>query len=131
MTEFEKALQETLKGINKAFEVADADLHEEAAAASKAVANVTDGKATLELVVVGESEGGITYDLTLTAGEQKWPLLRVEVPRKGYPINMGSSSIPNRQKLAGTFADMATNPDSPLVTNLAFLLRRQGATAAG
>jgi hypothetical protein len=124
MSDFQTALLETLKGVNKAFQAADADLHEEVATASKAVANVTDGKAILELVVFDEHEAGVVYNLTLTAGEQKLPLVSFEIPRKGYPVK-GPRPIPNREELARTFADMATNPDSPLVTKLAFLLRRQ------
>ena len=126
MSNFQTVLQETLKGINKAFQVADADLHEEVAVASKAVANVTDGKGALELVVIGEDESGLSYNLMLTTEEKKLQLGSFHVPRKGYPIITSHGAIPARQELAGLFANMATNPDSPLVTKLAFLLRQHG-----
>ena len=139
MADFQAALQATLLGVNQAFASADADLHQEVVSASKAVATITNGIASLQLQPTRESEAGIQYALVLSANGEDAPLFYFTVPTQGYPIytsatpTVAGEPLQNRQGLSDVFAQMAANPDSPLVRRLAFLLRKpehrlQGAT---
>jgi hypothetical protein len=125
MSDFQTALERTLTTVAEAFATADADLHQEAASASKAVSSLTRGAATLELVPLSEDENTIVYSLTLKAGDRiQARLVQFVVPVKGYPIQSGENFFNNRQDLAAFLASMAANPDSPLVRHLALVLRR-------
>jgi hypothetical protein len=135
MPSFEEALKNTLLGINKGFEIADADLHQEVASAALALGRLTDGALVLALAPHQESDKGIEYRLLLTGENYEVTLGFFLVGSIGYPIryagnqgglNMGGEpAASDRTALASFFSSMASNPDSPLVRHLAFFLRRK------
>jgi hypothetical protein len=124
MTDFQKALETTIHGLNTAFKTADADLHEVVASAGLAVTRITDGKGTLQLVPKSEDEADIRYQLVLSDSENELSLYEVIVSTRGYPLQIGHFRIANKQELSRVFEEMASNPDSPLVRKLAFWIRR-------
>jgi hypothetical protein len=124
MSEFQAALERTLKGVSSPFAAADADLHQEVVSAGNDVSSITNGKATLELVPHDETQDHYVYDLVLASGENQWPVAEFKVPVDGYPILAGPTQLNNRQELVKYFTAMAANPHSSLVKRLAFLLRQ-------
>jgi hypothetical protein len=137
MIDFEQALKEVILGKNEKFLVADSDLHTEVAAASQALGRISKGKASLVLEPVQESEEGITYRLMLTAKDYADEVGAFTVPSDGYPIiavptvqpyhaeQEKKNPLNNKEALRGYFVSMASNPDSPLVMKLAFVIRRK------
>ncbi len=130
MSEFEKNLKAMLQGANEEFRQANADLHQEVAAASESVSRLTGGTARLTLKTSRESPVETTYDLWLeTSPPIGYQLGTIRVPSTGYPIvanmNLGDIPLADRNAITTFFADMASRKDSALVLYLAFLSRRQ------
>src|SRR5438477_142585 len=88
MPTFEEALKATLFGLNDAFKKADADLHQEVAAAAQAIGRLSGGIAVLELVPHSESAAGVWYTLVLRATNPSAtvPLATFLVKAQGYPV---------------------------------------------
>ena len=141
MASFEEALKQTLLGINKGFEVADADLHAEVAAAAQALGRITGGGITMLLSPLKESEKGAEYRLQIGGQGYEATLGVFLVSGVGYPIVFaedwsrlavgGGVQLADRSALASFFSSMASNPDSPLIRHLAFVLRRKKSSENG
>ena len=133
MTDFSERLKRSLTGVNAAFDAADADLHAVIAEAARGVQENTNGKATLALDVKKDDDRGTVYALVLDTRDDKQELVRITVQRGGYPILFTSESlessrgvkVTNRTELEEEVTAMASNPDSPLVVKLAFLMRKE------
>jgi hypothetical protein len=133
----EELFRSSLEGVNRAFLEADAALHAEVASASDALSKISEGAIQVKLDLQTEDEDGVTYGLYLD--KKKASTLRVRlgffrVSQKGYPMLFSQSTlsferdpavqqIPDFQKLKAFFHDMASNPDSPLVQKVAYLMR--------
>jgi len=138
-TTFEEALKSTLQNINTSFDEADGDLHRVVASVSKALGDVTK-ILLVALNKVGENEEGTSYQLILTGPEVATNVVAgFFVPAKGYPIKCQTRTgalsdetyCKDKQELEKYFAAMASNPDSPLVTRSAFLMRsKKGAQSS-
>jgi hypothetical protein len=125
MTSFEESLKAAIQGINASLEVVETDLHEVVTEAANGIQQVTNGVAQLVLVKTGESAEHVSYILQLVStGNQPVQLLALTLTRRGYPIHTHSGPIQDKEGLKKIIAEMGTNPDSPLVVNLAFLLRK-------
>lgn len=142
INDFEAILRASLQKTNEAFDRADADLHEVVTEASAALEKVTDGCATLELTPSDESEKGIAYVLNAKWNSSKVKTLQgYVVTASGYPVLGGPVDDPYRilvqlrqapairlkdkGELKAHFAEMITNPDSNLITYVAYQLRRK------
>ena len=134
MPSLEDALSATLLGMNREFERADRDLHEEVNLASQVLQRLSSGLASLELLKVQESEDGIVYRLRLRGEDYGEDIGAIRVPAKGYPliaagswasIAIQSPNLEDRAALSAYFAAMGSNPDSPLVVKTAYLMRRK------
>ena len=137
MPSFEELLRASLQGVNVRSEAADRDLHKEVASAAQVIEKITGGKATLRLDAVHEGEPHV-YALLLGQEGSFEEILGFKLDARGYPIraqpravwlleqDAGDSgkTIGNKEELGKLFAEMASNPDSPLVVKLAFLMRR-------
>jgi hypothetical protein len=145
VVDFDKLLQQSLLGVNKAFEQADADLHEMVAAAAEALGRVANGVVELKLRKVSEDRAGVVYELVVGAvpdfgrgvGEGV-AAGAYQVAAKGYPIRAGNaevdygrlisfrsqSSFNDKADLQRHFEELMANPDSPVVTTAAFLMRK-------
>ena len=134
MPSLEDALSATLLGINRDFERADRDLHEEVNLASQVLQRLSNGLASLELVKVEESERGMVYMLRLLGEGYGEEIGAFRVPARGYPLIAAGSrgsianqspNLDDRAALSAYFAGMGSNPDSPLVVKAAYLMRRK------
>ncbi len=145
---FEEALKTTLVSINEDFEKADADLHKEVVVAAQSLANITQGAATMSLKKRYEAESGIHYDLFVSGKEKEYSIAGFFVSSRGYPIKIlspGHSGIvsedgtevkppskgtvlalcKDRDGLTDYFSQLASNPDSTLVTAAAYIMRKK------
>jgi len=146
MVDFEKLLRESLAGGTKAFEQADADLHDIVIEASQALSRVSQGAADLVLRTLVENLGGVIYGLVIreTGARSSGDAVEFyQVPPGGYPIRTGGFTdiesdspefhprlaLENKAELQQHFAEMMANPDSPLVVIVAFFMRRQSGAA--
>ena len=150
MTDFEDALNAALHGRNqearKAFEQADADLHELVQEASEALGRVTRKKATLGLDPTYEEPDGTVYELLLTINEKEIPIGGYFVSEAGYPIYRGTpdslateirasttsphpldqkKAISDRAALQKHLLDLLSSPDSSVVIHVAYHSRYQ------
>ena len=149
MSDFEKALQTALQGVNEELRNASADLHQEVAAASESVSRLTNGAARLVLRHEQETPAETTYLLLLEIPQPKasvpssndsgisspnqYPLATLRMPCTGYPITTGvdqnggghGSKIQDRKEITQFLTELASRRDSPLVLYLNFHLRRQ------
>jgi hypothetical protein len=126
MTSFTENLQATLEGVNARFQEAEHDLHEVVAEASLGIQAVTQGTEKVVLIKLREGTDAVNYTVRLeTDGQQKADLLSYTLSRRGYPMNVPFIGvIQNKQELKKVFDEMATNPDSSLIVNLAFFMRQ-------
>lgn len=143
MTTFEELLKATLHGVNSNFEGVDQELREVIADASNGVEKVTNGGARLYLEKISENAEGVIYSVFLHIAESKRPteLMGIMVSATGYPIRIASGAnfllsgaslgqLADKNALRSYFAEMAKNPNSPLVVHLAFHFRRKQKTSA-
>ena len=150
MVDFDKLLQESLLGVNKAFEQADADLHELVAAASQALGRVSNGVVAMKLRKWLEGPGGVFYELRVeeegdfTAKSDSVVVGAYMVSTKGYPVFAGvvtttsgggdidptrpnfrsQENFPDKLSLQVHFEKLMSNPDSPVIANASFFMRR-------
>ena len=139
MPQFEEALKATLLGMNDAFGQADADLHRAVASADQVVGRVSDGAANLRLWKHEENTGGVIYRLALVSADKRikiQPVLGAFLVRsQGYPVLAAPDEeslrtpegvqLKDNGQINNYLAEMAANPDSPLVQHLAFFMRRR------
>jgi hypothetical protein len=133
MPSFEEALKTTLHLVHDGFERADTDLHHEVAAAARDLGKLTQGAATMMLRKTLEGEKGVRYELVLSGNGVEASVGTFFVPARGYPIlcesaNLSSSeglTCNDKQALAEYFIRLASNPDSGLVTQTAYIMRKQ------
>jgi hypothetical protein len=132
MTSFEESLKAAIQGINSNLEVVENDLHEVVTEAASGIQHVSKGRAQLALSKMAETPDFVQYVLQLVSKvTQPVQLLQFNISRKGYPITGSHGlNIQNKEELKKVIADMGTNPDSPLVVHLAYILRRMGNTPA-
>lgn len=148
MVDFDNALEKALVGATAAFKEADEDLHHVVVQASQSVARITNGTLELGLDRLDEDFQGTTYALQLAKAGAQNPtdlgLYRVQT--RGYPILFGppadslakimkgdvsmhfkkdAKAIHNRDLLLEHFLQLLSSPDSPLVINIAFAIRKQ------
>jgi hypothetical protein len=134
MPTLEEMLRASLKGANERFDQADKALHIAVAEAAKAVEAVTGGKATLRLNPRPRDEYGLRYDLVIVAksrdSSQIRPLGILIVPTNGFPIHSQAPTMPGpdqqfntAEDLSAYFQRLASNPGSPLVGYLAYIIR--------
>jgi hypothetical protein len=69
MSDFEKALQATLEGVNEGFRRANSDLHQEVGSASKAISRLTGDTAHLVLNPEQETPSVTVYSLLLEVSQ--------------------------------------------------------------
>jgi hypothetical protein len=130
---FEEALKATLLGINESFEKADADLHREVAAAAQSLAKITQGAATMQLTKSFETADWIRYKLYVTGMNNEFHIAGFLVSARGYPIKITSADESGpplavctvREELTNYFAQLASNPDSTLITAAAYIMRKK------
>lgn len=139
MPSFEEQLVTTLSGLNKRFEQASTDLHDEISNAAQSIKKISNGEVDLVLDRSFETEQFVIYSLLLRKAESSHSLsIGFLIDTRGYPIKTGPDSTlrddasrPNVEKLKDQKAlqefvmRLASNPDSPLVVKLAFLLRKK------
>ncbi len=136
MPNFEEALKSSLLGVNEKFRHADADLHEEVNGASMVIEKLTDGKIRLTLSRRKEDSEGVFYVLRIEPGNKYGEEVGgIKVSSSGYPLGVAARAtdvtadenylfcLKDRPAIGKYFAELASNPDSPLVKKLAFLLR--------
>jgi hypothetical protein len=137
----EELLRSSLEGVNRTFQEADQALHAEIATANDALSKISGGSIELKLHPAHEDDSGVVYILNVQAKKAAVGNLGYfGVGQKGYPIVVGSSLPPvalgqglrinDRTALQAHFHEMASNPDSPLVQKVAFLMRKKQASTA-
>lgn len=149
MVDFEALLQESLVGVNEAFKQADTELHEVVGAVSQALGKLSNNAVELKLVKYAEDLEGTSYELTLEElgkfGMGSVPVGAYQVSARGYPIRVGdidrppvedetieetpetfkaSSELATQADLEAHFTDLMSKPDSLVITNAAFFMRR-------
>ncbi|SRR6266540_4669133 len=131
MPTLEELLRASLKGANEKFDQANKALHAAVVDAAKAVEAVTGGKAVLRLHKMIENEGSTDYTLRVEAGTESRALTDFTVTKKGYPITRNArqgvhaEQFDSPEQLSAYFQKLASDPDSPLVAFLAYVVRNQ------
>jgi hypothetical protein len=131
-TTLEESLRAALTDAYDRFNGADAYLHSEVASADQALGAVTYGKANLTLVKLAETETSNLYYLRIRGGAvDAKDISKIIVPAKGYPIRIEDTtgtliaSCNEKESLSSYFTNLATNPDSPLITFAAYIMRKK------
>jgi hypothetical protein len=150
VVDFDKLLQESLLGVNKAFEQADADLHELVAAASQALGRVSSGAVEMTLRKCSEGVDGVLYELRVEEATryqsndaETFVVGAYQISARGYPVRSGTvertpgrglgpeqetfrskSTLVGKTELQRHFEELMSNPDSPVIANAAFFMRR-------
>ncbi|AWM39520.1 hypothetical protein GobsT_21430 [Gemmata obscuriglobus] len=129
------SLQETEEDVNEASNA----LHTSAVEIAKATEAVTKNQATVRLKVMtgDETETRYNLDVTRNGAPQGRTVACFGVPKKGFPITQYANwtedrvtaQFSSKEELAAFFQQLASNPDSPLVGYLSFLLRHPNAGA--
>ena len=145
MSEFESILEKSLKGVSSGFQRAVEDLNEVVESLDQAVQKALQPKRSrLRLEPIHESAVATVFRLDLTVWEipnRPPPPRGISVGEyhlgpNGYPIKAGSwdsrqdsfsvaVTIINKSGLEKHFKEMLANASSPLVTEVAFHVRRQ------
>jgi hypothetical protein len=135
MPTLEELLRVSLKGANERFDRANKALHAAVVEAAKAVEAVTDGKATLRLDEVRSDDDETRYDLNVVPkrGGEGRTLSNLAVTKKGFPIYRHQSSrdytlleqFDSTETLTAYFQKLASEPDSPLIGYLAYIVRNE------
>jgi hypothetical protein len=127
MPNYEEALRNALTALHGDFERADTDLHQEVAAAARALQSITQGIVTLKLVKLDEGETGRRYKLVVSGRAVDADIEVFHVPPRGYPITVSGVALrcKDKQALAEYFSQLASNPDSKLVIQAAYIMRKK------
>jgi hypothetical protein len=134
MSTFEESLKKTVLGLGANYRVAEKDLFEETTLASGGVERVTEGKARLALHKSAESPEQTQFTLYVAGGGQLSEVSNFMISTTGYPIKVASDIISarlsmydtvleNRQDISKYYYQLASNADSRLALQIAFLLR--------
>ena len=131
MPTLEELLRASLKGANEKFDQANTSLHAAVVEAAKAVEAATEGKATLRLSGATQDESGTRYSLGVLAKDAGSfrELAVFFIPQRGFPIYRETrsreieGSFHSESALKAYFNSLATDPDSPLIGYLAYILR--------
>lgn len=136
MPTLEELLRASLKGANEKFDQANRALHAAVVETAKAVEAATDGRATVRLQEVDVDESGTRYSLNVhTKGMGGRDLAYFFLPQRGFPIYGESQNreikdtFPSATALDTYFSALASDPDSPLVGYLAYVVRHLAAHA--
>jgi len=133
----EELLRSSLEGVNREFQEADQALHSEVVRTSDALSKITEGVVQVKLGLISEDENGIIYSFSIDAKKSNHALLGVFlVSVKGFPIMFGpdaklvkrgedSVTIRDLSQLRDFFHNMASNPDSPLIQKVAYVMRKK------
>jgi len=136
----EEMLRSSLEGVNRAFQEADKALHSEVSSTNDALAKISGGVVQAKLDLFREDEDGLSYRFLLEAGRGRTvPLGAFRVSLKGFPILFGPDvtsvergdfleAIGDPSQLMAFFHKMASNPDSPLIQKVAYLMRKKSDT---
>jgi hypothetical protein len=133
MPTLEELLRASLKGANDKFDQANKALHAAVVEAAKAVEAATEGKATLRLEEVKSDADETRYNLDIVVKEDDAvrTIASFAMGRKGFPI----TRLHNRESLhmlekfdsaeaiSAYFQKLASDPESPLVGYLAYIIR--------
>src|SRR5262249_22673335 len=139
MPTFEEVLRTTVSGVNEQYDRANRDLHRVVAEVSKSVQAASNGLASVVLRRTSEGSGGATYKLVLKShrDSEERDLAAISVPLQGYPIQVAGAAPPSlyglkqsADELTGGFQKMASDPNSPLVAFVAYLLRNRAEDSA-
>jgi hypothetical protein len=133
----EEMLRSSLEGVNRAFQEADKALHAEVSSTNIALAKISGGTLQVKLHLFREDEEGLSYRFLLETNKARGvPLGAFRVSLKGFPILFGqdlasvergdySEAIGDSSQLMAFFHNMASNPDSPLIQKVAYLMRKK------
>ena len=131
MLTFEEMLAQHIQGMNSRFQQADQDLHQVVAEAAKSISRISNGNTSIQLATLNESTDGIMYNLQFVGKGSTINLCSFQVKATGYPIavpgaGVGSAkTMTNRGEIESFLNELASNPDSPLVRQLAFTVRKK------
>lgn len=136
MPTLEELLRASLKGANEKYDQANKSLHAAVAEAAKAVETVTGGKAFLRLHQVEQAVDWTRYRLVVASksGKEVRSLTILEVPLNGFPIERLEDDrhtenltilekFDTSEQLHKYFRTLVSDPNSPLVAYLAYILR--------
>lgn len=134
MPTLEELLRVSLKGANERFDQANKTLHAVVVEAAKAVEAATEGKATVRLHVIESNESGTRYSLQVCdrKGTDTRFLTDFNVTKNGFPIFEGSNrnAIGSAEAFTSYFQKLMSDPESPLVGYLAYIVRNSATTDA-
>jgi hypothetical protein len=127
MTDFNALIKQTLAGLTEKFKEACGDLNEMVARISDDIQAVTGVPLKLHLSKSTENISGTQFQLQVHSETGGRAIFSFFVPAKGYPIQIldSKTSMANRSELESVFAEMVSNPDSPLMQNIAFAVRQK------
>ena len=131
MPTLEELLRASLKGANERFDSAKNTLHAAVVEAAKAVEAATGGKATIRLEEVSKKEAETRYSLeVIMKGTDEVRELEIfSVSSNGFPIRAlaegggAYNQFNTEESIVKYFEKLASNPESPLVRYLAFIIR--------
>ncbi len=137
----EDLLRSSIEGVNREFEEADRALHDEVTSAGQALGKISGGDLLLRLDLAAEDQDNIVYRFFVNSKRSGGANLGAFlVGLKGFPIFFGedvesvqravrsglvAGKIANHAELRAFFHKMASNPDSPLVQKVAYLMRKK------
>jgi hypothetical protein len=141
MPTLEELLRASLKGANDKYNQANKALHAAVVETAKAVEAATEGKATIRLDEVQRNASETRYDLVIVIkkDDESRTIAIFEVGMKGFPITRYEDSeyqghpafrvmekFETAEAIAKYFQKLASDPDSPLVGYLAYIMRNLG-----
>jgi hypothetical protein len=133
MPDFTELLKRSLSGVNDAFNVARTDLNDTVASVDAAVTELTTGVLRVRLQLIENSLEVAVYTVLLvrSTGAHVSRLAAFRITRTGYPIEFGTLGsqfeteglFENRAAIESFFANMLADQTSPLVVQIAFVMR--------
>jgi hypothetical protein len=136
MVDFTASLLETLEKSREGFEKADNEFRSTLNELNDSIAQVTKGKFSLSFSLLAEEEEGTTYRLDINEGNDSKEIGAYRISLKGYPIDYGDYDqiierfhsqgyLMSKVHLENHFKAMTENPDSTLMTFIAFKRRSE------
>ena len=137
MGEFDDILGATLKNANEKFNEARRDLNNIVSEVASAVTTKTKPNFGVELKIVAHSATHLIYQLQFIFRGNRQSMGLYALGSQGYPIEFGTNateqgmSNPDGQlkdlaEITQHFQEMLKNPDSPLMVQIAFEMRKEG-----
>jgi hypothetical protein len=137
MSDFVNMFKASLGKASQAFLSADKDLHDVITRAAEALLKVTNGAADMALGKINEGVDGVSYALSVQTEIDSFEVGGYFVSSKGYPVRYGSIELgdfervikpsqvfANKDEIERHLESLVSNPDSPLIVRLAYMLRR-------